>query len=76
MAVTPLYFSLVIGHYSFIKGGRMNGEYQVTNVSHQGKDWLANELENRLIDFAVRIIKVTERLPSNSAGNHIARQLM
>ena len=34
------------------------------------------ELEDRLIDFAVRITNVVEALPSSKAGNHIARQLI
>ena len=34
------------------------------------------ELENRLIDFAVEIIGVVEALPSTKAGNHIAGQLI
>ena len=36
----------------------------------------ANELEERLIDFAVRIIKVADKLPKTSAGRHISKQLM
>jgi len=34
------------------------------------------ELEERLIDFAVRVINVVEALPSSKAGNHIASQLV
>jgi len=34
------------------------------------------ELENRLIDFAVAIVGVVEALPSTKAGNHIAGQLI
>ena len=33
-------------------------------------------LENRLIDFAVRIIHVAESLPKTKAGNHISGQLI
>lgn len=33
-------------------------------------------LEDRLIDFAVRIIHVAESLPKTKAGNHIAGQLI
>jgi four helix bundle protein len=33
-------------------------------------------LEDRLIDFAVRIITVAEELPNTKAGNHIAGQLL
>ena len=34
------------------------------------------DLEDRLIDFAVRIISVAESLPKTKAGNHIAGQLI
>jgi len=33
-------------------------------------------LEDRLIDFAVRIIHMAESLPKTKAGNHIAGQLI
>jgi|SRR5438309_7784092 len=36
----------------------------------------ADELEERLIDFAVRIIKLSARLPRNPAGRHIAGQIL
>lgn len=36
----------------------------------------ANELEDRLIDFAVRVIKLSDALPDTAAGKHIARQLL
>jgi four helix bundle protein len=36
----------------------------------------ADELEERLIDFAVRIIKLSARLPRNAAGRHIAGQIL
>lgn len=36
----------------------------------------ANELEERLIDFAVRIIKLSAGLPRTSAGRHIAGQIL
>ena len=36
----------------------------------------ANELENRLIDFAVRVIKLADALPKTPAEKHIARQLL
>ncbi len=34
------------------------------------------ELENRLIDFAVTVMDVAEALPNTKAGNHIAGQLI
>jgi four helix bundle protein len=36
----------------------------------------ANELESRLIDFAVRVIKLADALPKTPAGKHVARQLL
>jgi four helix bundle protein len=36
----------------------------------------ADELEERLIDFAVRIIKLSAALPKTSAGKHIAGQIL
>ena len=33
------------------------------------------DIEERLIDFAVRIIRTAESLPKSKAGNHIAGQL-
>jgi four helix bundle protein len=36
----------------------------------------AIELEERLIDFAVRIIKLTAYLPQTPAGKHIAGQIL
>ena len=34
------------------------------------------DLEDRLIDFAVRIIRTTESLPKSKVGKHIAGQLI
>jgi len=36
----------------------------------------ANEIEERLIDFAVRIIRLADSLPKSAVGNHIAKQLL
>ncbi len=36
----------------------------------------ANELEERLIDFAVRIVRLSASLPRTAAGKHIASQIM
>ena len=43
------------------------------NESDQSK---ADELEERLIDFAVRIIKLSARLPDTPAGKHISGQIL
>ncbi len=36
----------------------------------------ADELEERLIDFAVRIVKLSASLPKNAAGRHVAGQIL
>ena len=36
----------------------------------------ANELEERLIEFAVRIVRLSANLPRTAAGKHIAGQIM
>ena len=36
----------------------------------------ADKLEDRLINFAVRIIKVSARLPRTPAGKHVAGQIL
>ena len=36
----------------------------------------ADKLEERLIDFAVRIIKLSASLPKSAAGRHIAGQIL
>ena len=34
------------------------------------------DLQDRLIDFAVRVMNVVEALPNNRIGNHVAGQLL
>ncbi|MFA7257666.1 MAG: four helix bundle protein [Kiritimatiellales bacterium] len=34
------------------------------------------DLEDRLIDFSVMVLGVAEKLPKNTAGNHVAGQLV
>ena len=41
-----------------------------------GSSEQTNEVEDRLIDFAVRIIKVADALPKTAAGRHIAGQVL
>ena len=36
----------------------------------------ADELEERLIDFAVRIVRLSARLPKTAAGRHTAAQIL
>ena len=36
----------------------------------------ADELEQRLINFGVRVIKLSARLPKTAAGKHVAAQIL
>src|SRR5229473_1597149 len=36
----------------------------------------ADELEDRLVDFAVRIVKLSAALPRTAAGRHVAGQIL
>jgi four helix bundle protein len=36
----------------------------------------AYDLEERLLDYAAEIVRLTERLPHSRAGNHVAGQLL
>ena len=42
---------------------------------HSGEHW-ADVIQNRLIDFAVRVIKVADALPDTPAGRHISGQML
>ena len=41
-----------------------------------GQQSRADELEERLIDFAVRVVNLSANLPRTPAGKHIAGQIM
>ena len=34
------------------------------------------DLEERLLDYSVQIVKIVEQLPKNRTGNHVAGQLL
>jgi four helix bundle protein len=46
-----------------------NGEYLATRKR-------AYDLEDRLLEFAAKIIELTESLPNTRVGNHVAGQLL
>ena len=48
----------------------------MVNIIMENNQDKANELEKRLIDFAVRVIKLSSKLPKTDAGRHIARQVL
>ena len=48
-------------------------ENKISTKSSQSR---ADDLEQRLIDFAVRIVKLSANLPRTPAGKHIAGQIL
>jgi four helix bundle protein len=54
---------------SFRVNDAANSHYGVTNKPKY-------DLEDRLLDFAVNVVELTEALPSSRSGNHIAGQLL
>ena len=46
------------------------------NRTNRTGQWQADQLEERLVDFAVRIIKLASNLPRTPAGKHIAGQIL
>jgi four helix bundle protein len=50
-----------------------NAHGQIENAQRRDVKY---DLEERLLDFAVRIIEIVEALPNTRTGNHIAGQLL
>ena len=42
----------------------------------QNSPSIADQLEERLIEFAVRVIKLTSKLPKTPAGKHVSGQIL
>jgi four helix bundle protein len=58
----------------------MNIEHPTSNVerptSRRNGGGKIYDLEERLLDYSVRIIRLVEALPASRAGNHVAGQLL
>ena len=52
-----------------------NTEYPMMKGKKRNNTTRKYDLEDRLIDYAVRIINLSEQLPESKAGKHIAGQL-
>jgi four helix bundle protein len=53
----------------------MNVEHRTSNIEHRNPDKKYN-LEDRLLDYSARIVRLAEDLPNTRSGNHIAGQLL
>jgi four helix bundle protein len=54
----------------------MNDEHRTSNGEWKEMKNQTYDLEERLIEYSVRIIKVVEQLPNTRTGNHVAGQLL
>ena len=55
----------------------MNTQHPTFNAQHPTNGTGRNyDLEERLLEYAVRIIRLVEALPNTRAGNHVAGQLL
>lgn len=52
----------------------MNNE--IKNITEEGRKKRTFDLEERLIDFSIKVIDVVESLPNTRTGNHLANQLI
>jgi len=56
-----------------LQGFRVN---ESPTSEYSGRRDIRYDLEDRLLDFAVDVVELTESLPNTRAGNHIAGQLL
>jgi four helix bundle protein len=54
----------------------MNIEHPTSNVERRNGGNKVYDLEERLLAYSVRIIRLVEALPNTRAGNHVAGQLL
>ncbi len=56
----------------------MNSKYQFpdTPVHWVSEAYFPNKLEERLVDFAVQVIQLSDQLPKTRAGNHLGGQIV
>ena len=55
---------------------RINIERPTSNIEHRMKKNQPYDLEERLLEYSVRIIKLTEQMSTSKAGSHVAGQLL
>ena len=55
---------------------KMNIERPTSNIEWEKMKKQTYDLEERLLEYSVRIIKIVEQLPNTRADNHVAGQLL
>jgi four helix bundle protein len=56
--------------------GTWNMEHRTLNVERPTELARVYDLEERLLEYSMRIIRLVEALPNTRAGNHVAGQLL
>jgi four helix bundle protein len=59
-----------------MKGRTSNIERSTSNVEGKEVSDRKYDLEDRLLEFSVRIIRLCEKLPKSLAGQHVAKQVL
>jgi four helix bundle protein len=54
----------------------LNIEHSISNTERPNAEAGVYDLEERLLEYSVRIIRLVEALPNTRAGNHVAGQLL
>ncbi len=54
----------------------MNIERPTSNVEWEKMKKQSYDLEERLLEYSARTIKIVEQLPNTKAGNHVSGQLL
>jgi four helix bundle protein len=70
-----------VGYGETLKGGTSNVQRPTSNVQRREERATAGsarrfDLEERLLEYAVRIIRLVDALPATRAGRHVADQLL
>jgi len=60
----------------FAQEGLKKNERPTSNVEWKKMKKQKYNLEERLLEYSVRIIKIVEQLPNTRTGNHVAGQLL
>ena len=55
---------------------KIKSQYSISNIQSSMVKEGTFDLKERLVDYAVRIIRLTEALPNTKAGNHLAGQIL
>src|SRR4051812_14284325 len=65
-----------MGRSDSVKDGTSNIQHRTSNIERGEERRPKYDLEERLLEYAARIVRLVEQLPRTRAGNHVAKQLL